>query len=121
MKVLKEDTQLLYFRSSWYGARESLVLVVPKKWKKYWRTNRIENEFELPSVAQEELLPKSSEKYSNLQSLKKFCQNAAADEYYSSLPHVDKKGKSRLPPNKPKKQDSGGNQSLLRKTKTNRS
>lgn len=53
MKVLKEDPQLLYFRSSWNGAWESVVLVDPKKWKKYWRTSRIENEFELPSVAQE--------------------------------------------------------------------
>lgn len=50
MKSLKEDPQLLYFRATWHGAWETAVVVDFKKWKKYFESNKVDAEFELPGL-----------------------------------------------------------------------
>lgn len=53
IKILKEDPHFLYFRSSWNGTWETVVMVDPKKWKNYCTSKRIKNEFELPTMSYE--------------------------------------------------------------------
>lgn len=53
LKILKEDPQFIYFRSSFNGCWETAVFVDPKKWKKYWTLKKTDKEFELPRVSYE--------------------------------------------------------------------
>nr|CAH7729430.1 unnamed protein product [Callosobruchus chinensis] len=86
--ISKENPRIMEYRETHNGAWTTSVVIPPKR-KQETNERLPADQFEVPSLKYTDLLPISTEKYANLQYLKRFCEDPQASNYYQSLPHTN--------------------------------